>query len=442
MDRFVKQFEGMLKAGIPREAALESLLVEEEDPERREELRRIANEPAAPAATCAPGPGPGRALDLLRRAWESRASDVHLDPDAEGGRVRFRLDGVLVVQERLDASDFRHLVDQLKTLGCLELTERELPQDGRLRMRVDEEPALLDVRVGIDPCVFGEAATLRLSRMDSVRELVMSPESLFPEPDVRAAILEAARRPYGLFVITGPVDSGKTTTGYSLLQQQDRDASKVVTVEDPVEMHLAGVHQMQVKPAVGLTITASLRGMMRRDPDVIYCAEVRDVDTAWLLSRAALTGHLVITTLHAPTAAAAVARLVDIGVERYVLADSLIGVLAQRLVRVLCLRCRRPDPEGAVRLRAHGGASAAGTVFEAAGCPECHGTGYLGRRALHELLPMTPELRRAMHETADRSAMLRCLEGARVSSLRAHGLDLVARGITTLAEIDRVLPPE
>jgi type II secretory ATPase GspE/PulE/Tfp pilus assembly ATPase PilB-like protein len=226
---------------------------------------------------------------------------------------------------------------------------------------------------------------------------------------------------------------------------RDAEATKVMSVEDPVELVIPGIHQVQARPAAGFTFAAALRSMLRRDPDVLYCAEVRDTDTAWLLARAALTGHLVITTLHAATADAALLRLLDVGVERYVLADSLVGVLAQRLIRTLCPDCRRPSPGGIVRLKSQGWEGAlpeAPAIFEAAGCSTCHGTGYRGRRALHEFLPMTPELRRTMHDTPDRGPLQRALEAARLGTLRQNGLDLVARGITSLAEVDRVVPPE
>ncbi len=321
--------------------------------------------------------------ELLREALARGASDIHLDATEQGGRVRFRVDGVLADARDTDAQTHASLVARCKVMAILDIAERRLPQDGRLQVVIAGHK--VDVRVATLPTQHGERVVLRLLDTSSAR---LDLAALGFDVKALHGLRQAVRMPHGLVLVTGPTGSGKTTTLYAAVSELDRERLNVVSVEDPVEYALDRVAQTQVNPRIDLTFARALRSILRHDPDVIIVGEIRDRETAEIAIQASLTGHLVLASLHTNTAGAAITRLTDMGVEPYLLASSLRGVMAQRLVRKLCSQCRvshlTTSGETAL-LQAHGitGASPISTLFEATGCGACNQTGYRGRMGLY-----------------------------------------------------------
>ncbi len=389
---------------------------------------------------------------MINRAVEARASDIHIEPFENELKVRYRIDGVLhdvdAPQRRLQAA----IVSRIKIMAKLNIAERRLPQDGRIKLRMMGKE--IDLRVSTLPTLYGESVVLRILDRGSI---VLDLERLGFPPDTLEQWESLIVKPYGMILVTGPTGSGKTTTLYGSLHKVNSPDKKIITIEDPVEYQLNGVNQIHVKPQIGLTFANGLRSIVRQDPDVIMVGEIRDAETAEIAIQAALTGHLVFSTLHTNDAAGAVSRLLEMGVEDYLLASSLLGVLAQRLVRRSCRGCQRPV-EGALPLPGGGngggghaaGATAAGTVpglaerlagvalHEGAGCEECSFTGYRGRAGIYELLPIDDPIRNLIlkHASAD---MIRD-EAIRLGmrTLRDDGWRSVREGVTTVAEIIRV----
>jgi len=373
---------------------------------------------------------------LINRAVEQRASDIHIEPFEQELKVRYRIDGVLhdveTPQRRLQAA----IVSRVKIMAKLNIAERRLPQDGRIRIRIMGRE--IDLRVSTLPTLYGESVVMRILDRSSI---VLDLEELGFEQDSLAAFNQLIVRPYGMILVTGPTGSGKTTTLYGALHKINSPDKKIITIEDPVEYQLAGVNQIHVKPQIGLSFANGLRSIVRQDPDVIMVGEIRDAETAEIAIQAALTGHLVFSTLHTNDAAGAVARLLEMGMEDYLIASSLLGVLAQRLVRRLCKACCVPAEEGGEGLpellggKANGGAV---TVYEARGCEECAGTGYLGRSGIYEILIVQDEVRELIlkRSSADalKSEAIRC--GMR--TLREDGWLKVRQGGTTVPEVLRV----
>ncbi len=371
---------------------------------------------------------------VLLEALERRATDVHFEPFEGRFAVRYRVDGELV-EAKLPAEVRRlqaAIVSRLKILASLDIAEKRLPQDGRIRLRLSGRD--VDVRVSIIPMLHGEAVVLRL--LDRSAALVGLGGTGMGGRDL-TLFQKALELPHGIVLITGPTGSGKTTTLYAGLTRINTPDLKIVTIEDPVEYQLDGINQIQVDTRTGLTFAKGLRAILRHDPDVVLIGEIRDRETAEIAVQASLTGHLVLSTLHTNDAPGAVTRLVDMGVEPYLVASTLELVIAQRLVRLLCSHCKKPLT-GAQRddaltvLNGHHG-----DIFGPVGCRQCNGTGYSGRSAIVETMPMSPILRHAASERASTQKLRDTAHNEGLISLRDDGLRLVCEGRTSLAEVLR-----
>jgi general secretion pathway protein E len=371
---------------------------------------------------------------LIREAHEARASDIHLESTRDGLSARFRVDGVLTELPSPPKGLQAAVVSRIKLLAELDIAERRAPQDGRIRVRLEERE--LDLRVSTVPTLYGESVVLRLldrgGRPVGLDELGMAPEIL-------ETFRRLAERPHGILLATGPTGSGKTTTLYAALALRHLTAEKIITVEDPVEYHLSGVTQVPVNVKAGMTFGGALRSILRQDPDVLMVGEMRDSETAATAVQAALTGHLVFSTLHTNDAPSAVTRLVDLKVEPYLIAATLEGVLAQRLVRKICPECRErytPDP-GAVALLARQPVGRL-KLERGRGCATCRQTGYRGRTGLFELLVVTDEIQQALLKSPTAGALREIAQAQGMTTLRQDGWRKVQAGITTVEEVLRV----
>ena len=371
---------------------------------------------------------------LLLEALESRASDVHLESYLGGLRVRYRIDGVLqdapAPPRRLAAA----VISRLKIMAELDIAERRVPQDGRIRLRMHDRQ--VDVRVSTLPTLHGESVVLRL--LDKERGRV-GLEDLGMADDTRARFTAVISKPHGIVLSTGPTGSGKTTTLYAAVDRIRTGREKIITVEDPVEYELAGVPQVPVNEKVGLTFANALRALLRQDPDIMLVGEIRDHETADIATHAALTGHLVLSTLHTNDAATALTRLVDLGIEPFLVASTVEAVLAQRLVRCICENCRTSSPLEPEQYTALGVSPAQlPAAWKGSGCASCRGTGYRGRTGIYELLIMDEMLRAALHEdvSAGRLSRLAIEKGMRL--LKDDGIRQIRAGVTTAEEVLRV----
>ncbi len=378
---------------------------------------------------------------MLVRALESRASDVHIEPFENQLKVRYRIDGILHEVESPPRQLKAAVISRLKILAQLNIAERRLPQDGRIKTRLAGKD--VDLRIATVPTLYGESVVIRLLERG---QIFTDLDTLGFPAALLARFTEMIAKPHGMLLVTGPTGSGKTTTLYGALQKINDPGKKIITIEDPVEYQLSGVNQIYVKPQIGLTFANGLRSIVRQDPDVIMVGEIRDAETAEIAVQAALTGHLVMSTLHTNDAAGAISRLLEMGVQDYLLSSSLLGVLAQRLVRRLCPKCRKQVPFAGVagveaELDLLNG-NALETVWEAVGCDSCNFTGYLGRIGIFELLPVTSEICKVIVQRADAGTIrnLAVRQGMRL--LREDGWDKVRQGITTLAELLRVTREE
>jgi len=372
---------------------------------------------------------------LLLQALRERASDLHFEPYEARSVVRFRIDGVL--RDVIEPPRALHaaLVSRLKIMANLDIAEKRLPQDGRIALKLGDKQ--VDVRVSTLPTGSGERVVLRLLDKDSAH---LDLTALGMSEPIRDAIDGLIREPHGIILVTGPTGSGKTTTLYASLSRLPRGAVNMMTVEDPIEYALDGVAQTQVNPRIELDFARTLRAILRQDPDVIMIGEIRDLETAQIAVQASLTGHLVLATLHTNDATSAVTRLADMGVESYLLASSLLGVLAQRLVRTLCPVCRASQaPSTGERKLLDGlGLPASQPVWTAPGCDECNHTGFRGRTGVYELLLIDDAMRRHIHDGTSELALRAAATGAGMTSLRRDGARLLADGTTSLAELLRV----
>jgi general secretion pathway protein E len=431
-------YEDAPAASVESEGSLEFVGSDEEDVNH---LRDLASE--APVI---------RLVNMLiNRAVEQRASDIHIEPFENELKVRYRIDGVLHDIEQPPRRQQAAIVSRVKIMAKLNIAERRLPQDGRIKLRTMGKE--IDLRVSTLPTLYGESVVLRILDRSSI---VLDLEQLGFPADTLHEFEKLIVRPYGMVLVTGPTGSGKTTTLYGALEKINSPDKKIITIEDPVEYQVSGVNQIHVKPQIGLTFANGLRSIVRQDPDVIMVGEIRDPETAEIAVQAALTGHLVFSTLHTNDAAGAVSRLLEMGVEDYMLASSLLGVLAQRLVRNVCLRCRIEVPADEALLGAGDVsssmaarfASAAthlesnGSVYRAGGCEECSGTGYRGRSGIYELLLMSESIREQIlkHASADVIKSTATAKGMR--TLRDDGWLKVREGTTTVAEVLRVTQEE
>ena len=373
---------------------------------------------------------------LLVRALRERASDVHFEPSETRSSTRFRIDGMLREVLTIDRALHAALISRVKIMASLDIAEKRLPQDGRISVRLAGRP--IDVRVSTLPTGHGERAVLRLldkqsGRLDLSR-LGMS-ETTFSQ------IEALVRAPQGIVLVTGPTGSGKTTTLYAALDRVDTSRYNVMTVEDPIEYDLAGISQTQVNARIGMSFARALRSILRQDPDVIMIGEIRDQETAQVAIQASLTGHLVLATLHTNDACSSVTRLLDMGVEPYLLASSLLGVAAQRLVRLVCTECVDRAPVEPAVLERQGVDSATAreiaTLARARGCPTCNESGYRGRTGIYEVLAVDEALRALIHACAPEARIRSAARGAGMSGLRDDGMRWVASGATTFEEVLR-----
>ena len=377
---------------------------------------------------------------VLAEAIERRATDVHFEPFEDVLRVRYRVDGVLqeanVSREVLRFQPA--IVSRLKILSRLDIAEKRLPQDGRIKLRVSGKE--VDVRVSVIPMLHGEAVVLRLLDRSAA---LLGLERLGMSDEDRGTFEEVLRLPHGIVLVTGPTGSGKTTTLYAALSRINDIERKIVTIEDPIEYHLHGINQIQVSTKAGLTFGRGLRSILRHDPDVILVGEIRDQETADIAVQASLTGHLVFSTLHTNDAPGALTRLVDMGIEPYLVSSSLEMVLAQRLVRLICTRCKEPVPPAeAAGLRAEFGSDPPEVFYRGAGCRHCQGRGFLGRTGVFEMMVIDEPIRAMVLERASAGEIRRQAGRAGMKSLREDGRRLVRDGRTTLGEVLRVTKDE
>ncbi|MDY0748831.1 GspE/PulE family protein [Paucibacter sp. R3-3] len=375
---------------------------------------------------------------LLYDALQDGASDVHIECTARGATVRFRVDGVMAMVRSVDgAATAEQLVSRLKVMSELDIGERRLPQDGRFKLRVQGRE--VDFRLSIMPSVFGEDAVIRIldrARIEQAGALTL--DSLGFDGDERAAVRHQARQPHGMLLVTGPTGSGKTTTLYATLAEIHTGTDKIITIEDPVEYQLPGVVQIPVNEKKGLTFSRGLRSILRHDPDRVMVGEIRDAETAQIAVQAALTGHLVFSTVHANNAFDVIGRFMHMGLDLYNVVSALNAVLAQRLVRLTCKHCARPFLPDEATLQRHGLKPGEGTFLKGEGCGHCRGTGYKGRRAVAELLKLDDALRDLIVARAPMSQIKEAARARGMKPLRAVALLAVCRGETTFEELERV----
>jgi general secretion pathway protein E len=374
---------------------------------------------------------------IIQRAVESRASDIHIEPFADELKVRYRIDGILQEVDSPPPRSTAAVISRIKIMSKLNIAERRLPQDGRIPLRVQGKE--LDLRVSTVPTMFGESVVMRLLDKDSVR---FDFDALGFDGAPRDRLLEILDMPYGIFLVTGPTGSGKSTTLYTAMSRLNTQERKIITVEDPVEYQLPGINQIQVKPQIGMTFAGALRSIVRQDPDIIMVGEMRDLETASIAVQSALTGHVVLSTLHTNDAASGVTRLLDMGVDDYLLTSTINGILAQRLVRRLCPACReryQPLPELAVKfLRLRTLDDGDLHLYRPVGCGRCDGTGYLGRMVIAEVLLMSDGIRQAVLARSTATDIQRQAVAEGMLSMYDDGLRKALDGLTTIEEVMRV----
>ncbi len=365
---------------------------------------------------------------MIAEAIEKRASDIHIEPFEKEFRIRFRIDGVMFNQEMPPRELKAAIISRLKLMAKLNIAERRLPQDGRIKIKILGRE--VDLRVSTLPTLYGESVVMRL--LDRSTGDFYDLRRLGFDDRMLAQMEHFVKLPHGIFLVTGPTGSGKSTTLYSALKTINLPDKKIITIEDPVEYQMDGINQIHVNPQIGLTFASGLRHIVRQDPDVIMVGEIRDRETADIAIRAALTGHLVFSTLHTNDAPSAITRLLDMGVENYLLTSSLVAVLAQRLVRVICSECKAPAgralaPEGEMI-----------NTFHGAGCEACNHTGYSSRVGIFEMMPLNEEMRRLIMSSADSSVLTQTARRNGMRNLREDGWMKVRAGVTTVEEVMRV----
>jgi len=371
---------------------------------------------------------------IVSRAVSVGASDIHIEPKWDMVRVRFRIDGYLVEQQSIQLDTARQVISRIKVLAKMDISERRLPQDGQFKLETGLG-FLINLRAATFPCTQGEKVVLRLLLGQSL----IAFDKLGLSPDLQRQTRQLVQQPQGFLVTCGPTGSGKTSTLYALLQLIDTSRVNVLTLEDPIEVELYSITQGQTNARQGFTFAAGLRAALRQDPDVMLVGEIRDAETAGIALQAALTGHLVMTTLHTSDAVETIVRLVDLGIEPWIVANALSGVMAQRLVRVVCPHCSDLVPLDSDLWDGDEVLLPEGTrVVKPRGCRQCHRTGYLGRTGIYQLLGIDDDIRALIKVKATASEYRSLLQARRVSSLRKAGYDKVMEGITTVEEIVRV----
>ena len=378
---------------------------------------------------------------LITEAVKTRASDIHVEPMKDRVRVRYRIDGVCQLREDLRKQLQSRVIARLKIMAGMDIAEKRLPQDGRIRMNIDGTD--IDFRVSALPGYHGESLVLRILRPDSVR---IGIQHMGFEEDDYLRFRRIISRPNGIFLVTGPTGSGKTTTLYGALLELNTPDRKIITAEDPVEYNFAGINQCQVKEQIGLTFPKILRSMLRQAPNIILVGEIRDREAAEIAIQAALTGHLVFSTLHTNDAPSAITRLIDMGVKPFLVASSIQAIMAQRLIRVLCEQCKQvndhPDPKFLSLLGFSEAQLAGRAIYKAVGCEACHKTGYHGRTGIFELMSMNSELRELAFKRASTSAIRKAAHATGMKMLLDDGKIKVLNGVTTPEEIARVTQVE
>ena len=378
---------------------------------------------------------------LLQFAFDQRASDIHIEPRRDLGKIRFRIDGVLHLVYEMPAPVMTAVTSRIKVLGRMDVVERRRPQDGRIKTKVPNGEEI-ELRLSTMPTAFGEKLVMRIFDPEIlVKDFVALG---FSAKDI-TGWNSMVTQPHGIVLVTGPTGSGKTTTLYSTLKQLANPEVNVCTVEDPIEMVESQFNQMQVQHNIGLDFAAGIRTLMRQDPDIIMVGEIRDLETAEMAIQAALTGHLVLSTLHTNDAAAAVPRLREIGIPAYLINATVNGILAQRLVRTLCPHCKKPteiDPDTWKSLTHPWSMSGKGTFFEPVGCDECRHTGFLGRIGIYEMMTLTPTLRAHIKPDSDALSIRKHAVKEGMIRLRISGAQKIAMGLTTVEEVLKVVPPD
>jgi general secretion pathway protein E len=407
------------------ERTIELARVDQSDSDATADVRDLANQPPVI-----------RYVNLLvRDAYDAAASDIHLEATRSGLSARFRVDGVLLPAPEPPSQLHHAVISRIKLLAELDIAERRRPQDGRIRVRLEARE--LDLRVSTVPTMHGESVVLRLldhgGRPVTLEELGMS-------ADVLRTVEQLSRRPHGMFLVTGPTGSGKTTTLYAALQRRDTATEKIITVEDPIEYQLTGITQMPVHRQAGVTFASALRAILRQDPDVVMIGEMRDQETAEISVQAAMTGHLVFSTLHTNDAISAIPRLLDLGIPDYLVAATLEGVLAQRLVRRVCADCSAEYEPNAEAVAMVSGVPAEGIVLlRGTGCSACRGSGFRGRVGVFELLLISDAFRDAIASRAPRAELRSLALRGGLVPLRADGWSKIQAGLTTIEEVVRVV---
>ena len=392
---------------------------------------------------------------VIAQAIMDRASDIHIDPEGDHISIRYRIDGVLSEARTLPREMHAPIVSRIKIMANMDIAEKRVPQDGRFQARIthsDSGPVVtavfrersalrmsgdvtVDIRVSTLPVIQGETVVMRILDRSHV---IMTLEGLHFTDEMLNRYRRLITRPYGMILVTGPTGSGKTTTLYASINTIDRKANNLVTVEDPVEYQMMGVNQVQVNPKAGVTFASGLRSILRQDPDIIMVGEIRDRETAEIAIHAALTGHLVFATLHTNDAAGAAIRLMDMGIEPFLIASSTIGIMAQRLARRICERCKQPYPAAPELLKSLGIEAGAVTFYRGEGCPACKNSGYQGRIGIYELIEMNDDIRSLIVAKASSSAINASAAQKGSNTLRQEGLTRAASGITSVEEVLRV----
>lgn len=372
---------------------------------------------------------------LITRAVESRASDIHIEPFDDELRVRYRIDGILHDIESLPKKLQPAIVSRVKIMSKLNIAERRLPQDGRIRLKVNDVE--IDIRVSTIPVIYGESVVMRILRKEGI---VIDLELLGFSAETLSGFVSLINKPNGIILVTGPTGSGKTTTLYGALDKINSPDKKIITVEDPVEYQLKGINQIHVKPQIGLNFANTLRHIVRQDPDVIMIGEIRDLETAEIAIQSALTGHLVFSTLHTNDAPSSVTRLLDMGVENFLLSSTIRGILAQRLVRVICPKCKAIDESLSFEMPELSslGIYSDFKPFLGKGCEHCTGTGYYGRTGIFELLVIDDDIRRLILKSADSNQIREAGRMKGMKTLLEDGIRKIKVGITTASEVLRV----
>lgn len=430
IDRFLKGPESSLdELSRSLDASVDASL----DQEAREERREAADDADAPII---------KLINMMiAEAVRTRASDIHIEPMAEQVRVRYRVDGVCLERENIPKRLQNAVTTRMKIMSGMDIAVKRVPQDGRIKLRISGDD--IDFRVSCCPGVHGESIVLRILRPESANVGI---QQLGFETEDYERFLKIIQRPNGIFLVTGPTGSGKTTTLYAALQELNRPDKKIITAEDPVEYVFPGMNQCQVREDIGLSFSRILRSMLRQAPNIILVGEIRDVEVGEIAIQAALTGHLVFSTLHTNDAASALTRLIDLGIKPFLVASSTQAIMAQRLVRVLCKECRvvdeHPDPS-AVRLCGFTEERLKDvTIYKAGGCPHCNNTGYRGRQGIFEMLQMNAELRELAFNRAGIAEIRRAARASGMTTLLEDGQRKILKGTTSLEELMRLAQGE